>query len=204
MEAYAHDILPLETTLARINFEMVQAGRAALDTVKLTPRRTRWFKDLLSAKACNLLADPLGLANQDIEWLDGLVQAFGPPEAQKIQAEIGTAEFEEIKEFIQFQAGQADIEMDLDDLTPHLPPEELDRILRERFAAAEAQYQASKMPRPHPAASPPKPSWPGNNNARRWRKRRHAPSMRSSSNWPNSCTPTSKPIPGPGSTRRIG
>ncbi len=151
-EAYVHDILPLEATLARVNFEMVQAGCAALDTVKLTPRRTRWFKDLLSTKACDLLADPLGLETQDIEWLDGLVQAFGTPEAHKIMAEIGAAEFEEIKEIIQSQAAQAGIEMDLDDLTQGLPPEEFDRILRERFAAADAQYQANNAN----ATSPPR------------------------------------------------
>ena len=60
------ELMPLVEDINRVNRDLVFKGRKALQTLKLTAKRRHWFGDLLSGKAADLLADPVGLNAEEI------------------------------------------------------------------------------------------------------------------------------------------
>ena len=151
------ELMPLVEDLKRANRDLVFSGMKALQTLKLTAKRHRWFGDLLSGKAANLVADPVGLSDDEIAKLDAIIDELGPTIEEQQMKESEDDDFDFLREMIEHTARQAGVELDLSDLDPSGDPEEFERIVRERLGAASALFDepgdssaASEKPRRKP------------------------------------------------------
>jgi hypothetical protein len=143
------ELLPLLAEINQLNLRLVQAGHRALQTSKFSAKRRRWFRDLLSSKASALLADPLGLNEDDSAWLEGVIEEFGPCEEERLASELEAAHFEFMRGLTEDLAREHGINLDLSGLDHRSDPEEFQRLLGERLAQA-----MSGLPE-EPAAPPP-------------------------------------------------
>jgi hypothetical protein len=159
------ELMPLVEDLNRTNRDIVFCGRKAWQNLKLTAKRRRWFGDLLSGKASELLADPVGLGEEEIGLLQAVIDELGPCEDElRIQGEE-EEEFDFLREVVENAARAAGVELDLSDLDPKGDPEEFERTVRERLGAAAALFKDAP-----PAAK--RPRKPTKAQAERERKRR--------------------------------
>ncbi len=149
------ELMPLIEQLNRVNRDLVFSGVKAMDLHKLTATRRRWFGDLLSGKAGELLADPVGLSDEEIAELEAILLKLGPNAADQRLKESKEEEFDFILEMLEQAAREAGVELDLSDLDPHGNPEEFERLAGERLAAATAACQnkvdAAAMPHRKPS-----------------------------------------------------
>ncbi len=145
------ELMPLIEDLNRVNRDIVFSGHKAWQNLKLTAKRRRWFGDLLSGKAADLLADPVGLAEEEIGLLQTVIDELGPCEDERLMQEDEEEEFDFLREMIEQSARAAGVELDLSDLDPSSDPEEFERTVRERLGAAAALFEdappAAKRPR---------------------------------------------------------
>lgn len=132
------ELMPLIEQLKRVNLDLVFSGIKAMDLHKLTATRRRWFGDLLSSKASELVADPVGLSDEEIAELEAILLKLGPNAADQRLKESKEEEFGFILEILERAARDAGVELDLSDLDPHGNPEEFERLAGERMAAATA------------------------------------------------------------------
>jgi hypothetical protein len=106
---------------------------------------------LLSGKAAELVADPVGLSAEEIAALEAVVAELGPSVEEQRMQEDENEEFDFLREIIEQTARQAGVELDLGDLDPKGDPAEFERIVRERLGAAAALFEnappAAKRPR---------------------------------------------------------
>lgn len=130
------ELMPMVEDLNRLNRDLVCNGLKAFHTLKLTAKRRHWFGDLLSGKAADLLADPVGLSEQEIAELEAVVEELGPSQDEQDMDEIEAEDFEFMRGMLEKAAHQAGLELDLSDLDPNGDPEEFERIVQERLAAA--------------------------------------------------------------------
>ena len=148
------ELMPLIEQINRVNLDLVLNGRKALQTLKLTPERRHWFGDLLIGKASELLADPVGLTDEEITRLEAILDELDPPgdpgEMEQIQAE----EFHHVRTMMEQAARHAGLDLDLSDLDPNGAPEEFERIanerLRDAFEKTADAPPAGKSPRRKP------------------------------------------------------
>ena len=75
----SRELMPLIEDLNRTDRDLVFKGYKAFQTLKLNAHRKHWFGDLLSGKASELLADPVGLSAEEITELELVVREIGPP-----------------------------------------------------------------------------------------------------------------------------
>ena len=147
----SRELMPLIEDLNRVNRDLVFKGRKAWQTLKLSAHRRRWFGDLLSGKAAELVADPVGLSAEEIAALEAVVAELGPSVEEQRMQEDENEEFDFLREIIEQTARQAGVELDLGDLDPKGDPAEFERIVRERLGAAAALFEnappAAKRPR---------------------------------------------------------
>ena len=145
------ELMPLVEDLNRANRDIVFCGRKAWQNLKLTAKRRRWFGDLLSGKAADLLADPVGLLDEEIVSLRAVIDELGPCEDEQRMQEDDAEEFDFLREMLEQTARQAGVELDLSDLDVNGDPEEFERTVRERLGAAAALFEdpapATKRPR---------------------------------------------------------
>ncbi len=145
------ELIPLIEDLNRTNRDIIFRGHHAWRNLKLTAKRKRWFVDLLSGKASELLADPVGLDEKEIARLEAVIDELGPCEDELRMKEDEADEFDFLREMIEQTARVAGVELDLGDLDPSGDPEEFERTVRERLAAAAALFEdaptATKPPR---------------------------------------------------------
>lgn len=134
------ELMPLIEELNRANRDLVFSGHRAMQTLKLTAKRRLWFGDLLSGKASELLADPVGLSEQEIAALQAVIDELGPSVEEQRIKEGEDEEFDFLREMIEQSARQAGVELDLSDLDPNGDPEEFERTVRERLGAAAALF----------------------------------------------------------------
>ena len=147
----SRELMPLIEDLNRVNRDLVFKGRKAWQTLKLSAHRRRWFGDLLSGKAAELVADPVGLSAEEIAALEAVVAELGPSVEEQRMQEDKNEGFDFLREMVELTARQAGVELDLGDLDPKGDPAEFERIVRERLGAAAALFEnappAAKRPR---------------------------------------------------------
>ena len=147
----SRELMPLIEDLNRVNRDLVFKGRKAWQTLKLSAHRRRWFGDLLSGKAAELVADPVGLSAEEIAALEAVVAELGPSVEEQRMQEDENEGFDFLREMVELTARQAGVELDLGDLDPKGDPAEFERIVRERLGAAAALFEnappAAKRPR---------------------------------------------------------
>jgi hypothetical protein len=146
------ELMPLVETLKRVNFDLVRLGGKTLQTLKLTAKRRHWLSDLLSGKAAELLADPVGLGPEEIAELEKVIKELGPSAAVRSMQESEDEEFQYMREIVEQIARDAGVELDLSDLDPNTDPEEFERTVRERLGAAAELF--GETAEAHTAAKP--------------------------------------------------
>jgi hypothetical protein len=145
------ELMPLVEQLKRLNRDMVFSGFRAMDLVKLTAKRRHWFGDLLAGKATELIDDPAGLSDKDVDQLEKIVQALFPEGDSQGLNEEKTEEFDFLRQELENIARAAGVDLDLSGLDPNGDPEEFERLLRERLDGAAASTFSKKKPRPSKA-----------------------------------------------------
>ncbi len=125
------ELMPLIEDLNRANRDIIFCGHKALQTLKLSAKRRDWFADLLCGKAEDLLADPVGLSEEEIGMLESIVQELSPVEEEDSDNE----KFDFLREMIEQTARDAGVDLDLGDLDPSGDPVEFVRAMRERLNA---------------------------------------------------------------------
>ena len=128
------ELMPLIERLKRVNRDLVLNAAKALHTLKLTAKRRFLLGDLLTAKAQELLADPVGIHAQDITELAALVKKLNPHDPR-----MGKAAEDELNSILTQMkqiARDAGLDLDLSDLDPHGDPAEIHRIVSQRMRAA--------------------------------------------------------------------
>jgi hypothetical protein len=158
------ELMPLIEDLNRANRDIIFCGHKAWQNLKLTAKRRRWFGDLLSGKAADLLADPVGLGEEETGLLQAVIDELGPCEGERRMQDAEDEEFDFLREMIEQSARAAGVELDLSDLDPKGDPEEFERTVRERLGAAAALF-ADAPP------APKRPRKPTKAQAERERKR---------------------------------
>lgn len=146
------DLMPILEEISRMNRDIVFHGYKALQALKLTARRRDIFTDMLCDHAQDLLADPVGLSDDDLSALEVILEALDPSLEDNGEEE-GTPqpdkdEFEIFRSMIEGMARNAGINLDLSDLNPDTDPEEFKRIIADRFDAAGVGLS------PEPSAKP--------------------------------------------------
>ena len=145
------ELMPIVEEINRVNRDLVFKGHEAMRTLKLTAKRRQWFGDLLSGKAVELLADPVGLGEQEIAELEAVFAELGPCMEERRMKESEHEEFDFLREMIEETARQAGVDLDLSDLDPNGDPEEFERTVRERLGEASALFDdappATQRPR---------------------------------------------------------
>jgi hypothetical protein len=133
LELTIRELMPLIEKSNGLNRDFVFFGRQALQSMKLTPKRRRWFGDLLSGKAADLLADPVGIKEEEMEALELVIEEFGPSEADRQMKEEESDDLEFLRAMVEEVAEEAGVDLNLDDLDFQGDPEEFKRILEERL-----------------------------------------------------------------------
>lgn len=150
------ELMPLVEDLNRANRDLVFSGRKAMQTLKLTAARRRWLGDLLSGKAADLLADPVGLGEGEIGRLEAVIEELGPSEQDQRMKESEDEEFDFLRAMIEQTARAAGVELDLSDLDPNGDPAEFERTVRERLGEAAALFEDAPPPAAKRARKPTK------------------------------------------------
>ena len=149
------ELMPLVEDLNRVNRNLVLHGRKALQTLKLSAKRRHWFGYLLSGKAMELLADPVGLDAGEIAELEAVIDELGPSVEEQRMHESAENEFDFIRKMLEQAAREAGLEYDLSDLDPAGDPEEFQRVSNERLRAAFAA-RGEMADSPSATAKPPR------------------------------------------------
>ena len=135
------ELMPLIEELKRLNRDIVLNGwRILFENTKLTKKRRYWYGDLISGKASELLADPVGLSEEDLEKLEAVVKELGPSEDERMEKGDDADHFAFIRDMMEHAARQQGVDLDLSDLDPEGDPAEFERMLRERMLAASADF----------------------------------------------------------------
>lgn len=156
LDTSIRELMPLVEGINRVNRELVLKGRKVLKTGKFTAKRRHWFGDLLSGRAGDLLADPVGLSAEEIGELEAVVEELGPGDDEPETKGSAAAEFAHLRTVMEEAARHAGLELDLSDLDPNGDPEELERVAQERLRAAFAAHEAheAKTAAPDATAKP--------------------------------------------------
>ncbi|MGL4399383.1 MAG: hypothetical protein ACRCXD_05920 [Luteolibacter sp.] len=141
LDVSIRELMPLIEDLNRTNRDIVICGHKAWQNLKLTAKRRRWFGDLLSGKASELLADPVGLSEKEIGLLQAVIEALGPCEDERRMEEDEEEEFDFLCDMLEQTARAAGVALDLSDLDPKGDPAEFERTVRERLGAAAALFE---------------------------------------------------------------
>lgn len=158
LDTSIRELMPLIENINRVNRELVFMGRKALLSLKLTAKRRHWFSDLLSGKASQLLADPVGLSEKEIEELEAVIEELGPSEMDQLMKQDDDEEFDFLRTMLERAARDAGVELDLSDLDPNGDPAEFERVLRERLGTAAEILEGKADPSSPAAKRPRKPT----------------------------------------------
>lgn len=136
------ELMPLIEDLKRLNRDLVLTGwRILFENTKLTKKRRHWFGDLISGKASELLADPLGLSEADVAKLEAVIDDLGPCQDEQMAKEDEAGDFAFIRDMMERTAREAGVDLDLSDLDPNGDPAEFERALHERMRAASGAFE---------------------------------------------------------------
>lgn len=135
LEISIRELMPLVENLKRVNLNLVTHGRKAYQTLKLNEDRRHWFGDLIRSKAVELLDDPVGLSEEEMEMLEAVIQELHSPDEDRELDEEEAEEFDFMRGMLEQVARKAGLDLDLSDLDANCDPEEFERIVQERMAA---------------------------------------------------------------------
>lgn len=152
LQLFREEVLPALERMNRAERDLVLATAQAATTIKLTSGRRTWLTDLIGAKTEELLSDPVGLNADDIERLETVLEDLEPELPEEERRAMAREDFEAMRNFMEGLAHRAGVKLDLSGINPDTEPEEIDRLLRERLAAArfpgrETESQAAVPPR---------------------------------------------------------
>jgi hypothetical protein len=140
LDTAIRELMPLVEDLNRVDRDLILKGRTALETFNLNAQRRLWFGDLLVGKAHELLADPVGLSDEDVREIEAIIEELSPPENEEELDEEEREDFNFMRMMVENAARKAGLELDLSDLDPNCDPAEFERIVRERLDAASTQF----------------------------------------------------------------
>lgn len=147
------ELMPLVEAINRVNLDLVFKGLKAMQTLKLSAQRRHWFGDLLCGKAEDLLADPVGLSEEEIGQLEAVVEELAPHDDDQEMTQDESGHFEFMRMMVEEAAREAGLDIDLSDLDPNGDPEEFERTVSQRLGAAAEAFgngensSATKRPR---------------------------------------------------------
>ncbi len=130
------ELMPLLEKLHRADRDLIFAGMAALNTAKLTKNRRKWFADLISGKASDLLSDSAGLNADDVERLQAVVDDLGPCLMEQNEKMNVKEDLDYIRTMLEQMAKNAGIDLDISDIDMESDPDEIQRQFRERMRSA--------------------------------------------------------------------
>ncbi|MEY3896318.1 MAG: hypothetical protein RLZZ214_1838 [Verrucomicrobiota bacterium] len=134
------ELMPLVEDLNRVDRDLILKGRKALESFNLSAQRRLWFGDLLVGKAHDLLADSVGLSDEDVREMEAIIEELSPPEDEEQQDEAENEDFNLMRAMVENAAHKAGLELDLSDLDADCGQAEFERVVRERLSAASAQF----------------------------------------------------------------
>lgn len=135
------ELMPLVERMNRAERDLIEAAVLAHQSMKLTPRRRKWLGDLISGKASDLLADPTGLGEADIQRLEALIEELGPCFLDQEREEEDREDYEFFRDLMEDMARKAGVDLDLGGIDIHGDPAEFERQVQERLAAAGEEFQ---------------------------------------------------------------
>lgn len=130
------ELMPLVESIHRVNRDLVFKGLAAFNSLKLTAERRHWFGDLLGGKAEELVADPVGLSEEEIAELEEVMEQLLPPDMDQKAEDNDREGFDFIRSLMEQAAREAGVELNLSGLDPNADPEEFERSVQDRLRAA--------------------------------------------------------------------
>jgi hypothetical protein len=136
------ELMPLVEEINRTNRDLVFHGYKALQTLKLTAGRRASFGDLLCGHAENLLNDPTGLIDEDLSELEVILENIEPSSDQDDQLMGGEAGYDVFRSMVERMARDAGIDVDPGGLAMNTDPEEIKRLIGERFDAMNGKSPA--------------------------------------------------------------
>jgi hypothetical protein len=140
------ELMPIVEMRNRVEHQLVLLAMEARKTLKLTVRRRKALDDLISLKIEDLLDDPVGFSEEEIAVLETQHEELNPRDSDGgsvEEEEFARTRFEAMREMLEDIARDAGVKLDLSGLDPHMDPAELDRLMHERFAAAEEEFKNS-------------------------------------------------------------
>lgn len=129
-----HELMPMIEDLHRSMYQLVIQAKQAMETSKLSAKRQHALADLISGKASDLLGDTVGLSEDNINQIEGIIQELGPSQQQQQLAEFEADDFDFFCQMVENAAKQSGVDLDLSDLDMTGDPAELERILKERMS----------------------------------------------------------------------
>jgi hypothetical protein len=141
-------LMPLIEDLHRTDRDIVFQVSAALNEIKFNEKRRRWLKDLVSGKASDLVADPVGLSVEDLARLEAIVAELAPPYPKK-KTQEATDEFASLRNMMETIAREVGLDLNFSDLDLSLDPAEIEREMEKRLRVAVGGpgSSAPKLPR---------------------------------------------------------
>jgi hypothetical protein len=140
------ELMPVVEMRNRVERQLVLLAVEARRTLKLTVRRRNALDDLISCKIESLLDDPVGFSEEETTLLEALHEELNPRDSggeNTEEDEFARVRFEAMREMLEDIARDAGVKLDLSGLDPNMDPDELDRLMHERFAAAEQELKNS-------------------------------------------------------------
>lgn len=136
LESCGRELLPLVSQLGRLVFDLMVEGMAALKVLKFSPRRRKLLRKLIRQKSNDLLVNPNGLTEDDIEKLRQIVEELSDP----VQAQDGkkglSDDFLMMLGMVEYAAEQAGLDLDLSGLDANADQAELEQEVQRRLDAA--------------------------------------------------------------------
>ncbi len=138
------ELMPLIEELQRGNRDIVFRSAEGLRFFRFSKKRKELLKDLIAAKARELLHDSVGLDEKDLKALDAIASEFDPPPPEEELKKRVTEEFKELRDILKAVAARAGVDLDLSGINPEMEPADFQREMEERFRAAIAGAKSSR------------------------------------------------------------
>lgn len=152
LDECVRELIPIEQKIQRQRLNIALRIREVLKSIKFSRRRREALKQMLHQKVGELLQNPSGFSESEIETLEEIARETSPFASEAEQREAESSEFQMLREEIEGLARAAGVDIDLDDLDPHEDPMEFQAKVFERIqAAAEALQNPS-----HPGKKKPR------------------------------------------------
>lgn len=140
------ELIPMVEELSRINLWLLLHGVDTLKSLKLTARRKDALSDLLRGKAEELLMDPIGLSEDEVNRIRNVMESLTTPQSEESRKNAEAQSFQVLRGMMEDLARGAGVDLDLSDVDPHCDPAELERMLNERLDAAVRETAGSFSP----------------------------------------------------------